>query len=72
MTEWQKINAPGGESYRWDDANLYCSNLILNHRSDWIFPTKDEMVSLIDNSFETNKIVKELRDTTSGRYWTYV
>ncbi len=43
--EWQRCD--DDNSYRWEWAKTYCSNLILSGYSDWRLPNKDELKSLV-------------------------
>jgi len=54
----------------WADGVSYCTNLNLNSQTDWRFPTKEEIASLIDTSVSSPKIVSVLVATTQLTYWT--
>jgi len=44
--EWQRCEI-GDNSYSFNEANAYCDNLVLDDKSDWRLPSKDELKSLV-------------------------
>jgi len=45
--EWQQATAP--DTYRWQEAFDYCSNLDLGGHDDWRLPTIQELSTLVDS-----------------------
>ena len=45
--QWQQASAP--DTYRWQEALTYCSNLELGTHDDWRLPTVQELSTLVDS-----------------------
>jgi len=45
---WERSTDPTART--WDQANTYCNDLTLGGKDDWRFPTKDELLSLVDKT----------------------
>ena len=71
---WNVNSAGGGSgqnSLNWNHAVNYCEGLSIGGIEDWRLPEEDELVTLIDTSNSTIKIIPELRDYTEPvRYWS--
>jgi len=53
----------------WDDSKNYCSNLILNLKSDWRLPTRKELKNIIDYEQRT-LLSSSFLNISSDVYWT--
>lgn len=62
--EWQRCD--DGLMYDWDQATAYCQELVLQSKSDWRLPTKDELKSLVVCN---NGITIPLQDYPNDPYY---
>lgn len=62
--EWQRCD--DGNTYTWEEANTYCSDLTLAGHSDWRLPTKTELKSLV---VCTNGTATPLQDWPNHPYY---
>lgn len=52
-------------------ATRYCANLVLGGYSDWALPTMNELLTLVDTSFDDSTIDEDLfPDTPPLNFWT--
>ena len=65
---WQKSSM--SKLKNWQAANDYCENLILAERDDWRLPTTDELMQIVDTSYEPAINPRYFTGTEPSQYWT--
>lgn len=64
--EWQQKD--DGNTYTFNGANTYCADLVLDGKSDWYLPTKDELKSLVVCSNGTPTPLDDYTISQTGTY----
>jgi len=67
--QWQD-DAIGSEM-NWADAQTYCSNLLLDGKSDWRLPAIEELVSITDKGRHNPSIDPVFMKVTTSSYWSW-
>ncbi len=67
---WQDNSAAQKSSKDWDDAVLYCDELVLNGVSHWRLPTFKELFSIVDYTRVHPAINPVFSFVNEGTYWT--
>ncbi len=67
---WQDTLASQVSSEDWDDAELYCSKLVLDGMEKWRLPTFRELLSIVDYKLVHPAINPLFSYTNEGTYWT--
>jgi len=66
--EWQD-NTPSSPMV-WEEAILYCENLVLDKYNDWRLPNIRELTSLVDEKRFDPSISPIFKNISSISYWT--
>ena len=65
---WQQAD-PG--ELKWEEAKLYCENLVLGKYNDWRLPTMEELTTLVDYGKSSPPInLACFPEFIEGRYWS--
>ena len=67
---WQDNSASQKSSKDWDDAVLYCDELVLNGVDHWRLPTFKELFSIVDYTRVHPAINPVFGFVMEGTYWT--
>ncbi len=67
---WQDNSASQKSSKDWDDAVLYCDELVLNNVTHWRLPTFKELFSIVDYTRVHPAINTVFSFVNEGTYWT--
>ena len=67
---WQDNSFSQDSSEDWDDAVLYCDQLVLNGIAHWRLPTFRELLSIVDYTRSHPAINKIFYYVDEGTYWT--
>ena len=67
---WQDNIFSQKSSKDWDDAVLYCDELVLNDVPHWRLPTFKELFSIVDYTRVHPAINPVFSFVTEGTYWT--
>ena len=67
---WQDTEASKVSSEDWDDAELYCDQLVLNGLEKWRLPTFRELFSIVDYTRSNPAINPLFTHVDEGTYWT--
>jgi len=67
---WQDNLSSQRSSEDWDDAVLYCDELVLSGLKHWRLPTFEELLSITDYSRSHPAINPAFEFVEEGTYWT--
>lgn len=69
--QWEDSDSVRVVRKSWDYGVNYCRSLILDGRSDWRLPRKNELLTLVDYS-KSNPAIKEnaFKNITANYYWS--
>lgn len=67
---WQDNISSQKSSEDWDDAVLYCDELVLNDVDHWRLPTFSELLSIVDYTRVHPAINPVFSFVKEGTYWT--
>lgn len=67
---WQDSISSQKSSKDWDDAVLYCDQLVLNDVKHWRLPTFNELLSIVDYTRVHPAINPVFSFVGEGTYWT--
>ena len=56
---WQDVPENKGTLHTWPEAKVYCEELDLDGFDDWWLPSEQELVSIIDTSRSTGRMIKK-------------
>jgi hypothetical protein len=66
--EWQ--DGAGVTTMEWNEAIVYCQNMMLQGKSDWRLPNLRELTSLVDHGKHNPSIDAVFEHTKSDNYWS--
>ena len=69
LLTWQQGIAPN--PLNWNDAKVYCDNLVLDGKSDWRLPSMKELQTIVDEK-KTNPAIDPIAfpNTPADWFWT--
>lgn len=68
---WQDVPENKGVIHTWKDAKEYCEELEEEGFDDWWLPSEDELVSIVDTSRKSGRMIKKGFIYFKPRfYWT--
>ena len=68
---WQDTTESSSVEKDWEGAKEYCSNLTLGGEENWRLPSIYELVTLVDNSKNTDPyLLKGITNSVSDHYWS--
>lgn len=67
---WQDNTSSQESSKDWDDAVLYCDELVINGLNHWRLPTFKELFSIVDYTRVHPAINPVFDFVNEGTYWT--
>ncbi|BCS95552.1 hypothetical protein DSLASN_11840 [Desulfoluna limicola] len=67
---WQKAAAEEGADFTWTGALTHCSSMALAGHNDWRLPSKNELLSLLDDSQTELQSAGDVLTGMEDAYWT--
>ena len=68
--EWQDDVSVSSTQKAWQEAIEYCEDLVLDSKSDWRLPNRNELVSIVDRSKYNPAINSAFANVSSSLYWS--
>jgi hypothetical protein len=54
----------------WDEANKYCTDLVLNDNDTWRLPSHQELLTIVEDKKYNPSINKVFQNAINGFYWS--